>query len=227
MQANFSAPLFRYLFVYVALMDICSHFLQWPLLHYYTKGLLIPLLALSFFDFRQPLQSPQKALLAALGLSWLGDVALLFEQRHALFFVLGLGAFLSAHVVYIWIFMRQRSRPVAYFYLMLPMVLGYVAALLYYLLPAAGDLQIPVLLYAAVLMCMLLATLYRKQASRWIVAGALLFVLSDSLLAINKFVFDIPFAQAWIMMSYLAAQYALVRGLLQAAPSPQPTLTAL
>ena len=227
MQANFSAPLFRYLFVYVALMDICSHFLQWPLLHYYTKGLLIPLLALSFFDFRQPLQSPQKALLAALSLSWLGDVALLFEQRHALFFVLGLGAFLSAHIVYIWIFMRQRSCPVPYFYLMLPMVLGYVAALLYYLLPAADDLQIPVLLYAAVLMLMLLATLYRKQPSRWIVAGALLFVLSDSLLAINKFVFDIPFAQAWIMMSYLAAQYALVRGLLQAAPIPEPKLTAL
>jgi len=227
MQANFSAPLFRYLFVYVALMDICSHFLQWPLLHYYTKGLLMPLLALSFFNFRQPLSGLQKALLAALACAWLGDVALLFEQQHPLFFVFGLGAFLLAHIGYTWIFLKQGGRPVAYFYGLLILVLFYVSLLLFYLLPAAGDLQMPVLLYAAVLTSMLLSALYRKQASQWVLAGALLFVLSDSLLAINKFVWAVPFAQAWIMLTYLAAQYALVRGLLQAANTPEPKLSTL
>jgi uncharacterized membrane protein YhhN len=44
--------------------------------------------------------------------------------------------------------------------------------------------------------------------------GAFLFVMSDSVLGLNKFVFDIPLAGFWIMGTYIPAQYFLVKGLL-------------
>jgi uncharacterized membrane protein YhhN len=43
------------------------------------------------------------------------------------------------------------------------------------------------------------------------IAGALLFVISDSLLAINKFYKPLPFAALFIMLTYCAAQYFIVR----------------
>jgi uncharacterized membrane protein YhhN len=43
--------------------------------------------------------------------------------------------------------------------------------------------------------------------------GSVLFVISDSLLAVNKFVFALPYAPVWIMGTYLTAQYWIVRGM--------------
>jgi uncharacterized membrane protein YhhN len=52
-------------------------------------------------------------------------------------------------------------------------------------------------------------------ANRYFVAGAVLFVLSDSLLAINKFYQPLAFAGTLIMLTYCAAQYFIVMGFIK------------
>jgi len=44
--------------------------------------------------------------------------------------------------------------------------------------------------------------------------GSILFVWSDSLIAFNKFSLEIPLAGFWIMLTYMAAQYLIMRGLI-------------
>jgi uncharacterized membrane protein YhhN len=163
------------------------------------------------------------AVLAALALSWLGDVLLLFQDRHELFFIGGLLSFLSAHLSYLLAY-RKHQWPgpglsgIGKAGLALPVV-GAGLALLTALYAHLGPLRLPVLLYAVVLVLMVLGAFYRYHRTTpssfaWVASGAGLFMVSDSLLALNKFLTPLPAAGFWIMLSYSAAQYCIVTGLL-------------
>ena len=82
-----------------------------------------------------------------------------------------------------------------------------------------GEMKIPVLIYGAVISIMLfIAALFifvKKSGSIFIVAGALLFITSDSLLAINKFYSPFINASMYIMLTYAFAQYYIVKGVIQ------------
>jgi uncharacterized membrane protein YhhN len=78
-----------------------------------------------------------------------------------------------------------------------------------------GDLKLPVTIYVGAISLMVLSALHfgNQQPGRlWLVLGASCFMLSDALLAINKFAAPIPLAGFWIMLTYGTAQYGLVRG---------------
>lgn len=164
--------------------------------------------------------------IAAIGLSLLGDVMLMFEKDNAVFFMLGLGSFLLAHVTYIYAYRQHQGEAadaelagVQKIRFALPVILG-GTGLVVVLYPRLGDLQIPVLLYAIVLVLMVLQALLRfgrtPAESFWrVFLGALLFMISDSLLAINKFLDPLPNAGLWIMATYCAAQLSIVTGLLK------------
>jgi uncharacterized membrane protein YhhN len=47
-----------------------------------------------------------------------------------------------------------------------------------------------------------------------VLIGAILFILSDSLIALSKFVVNIPLSSLWIMATYVVAQYLIIQGLL-------------
>lgn len=193
-----------------------------PLLHLMCKPLL--LLSLGLY-YAQAARRPVPAVLAALALSWLGDVLLLFQSdAQPLFFVGGLVAFLLAHLSYVLAYRgHQWPGPGLSAGRRLLLAVGPVGAgvgLLTVLYPHLGPLRVPVLLYAAVLVLMVLGALYRygrtgAASYGLVVAGAGLFMLSDSLLALNKFVAPLPLAGFWIMLTYCGAQLAIVRGLLR------------
>jgi uncharacterized membrane protein YhhN len=136
---------------------------------------------------------------------------------------LGLGSFLIAHLAYIILFIKT-SEPVSWQLrikkrgMILGMLLAYAAVLLALLLPRTGALQIPVVVYAVVL-CAMAMTAFLRTSSGFsahallVALGSVLFVISDSLLAVNKFVFALPYAPVWIMGTYLTAQYWIVRGM--------------
>ncbi len=78
-----------------------------------------------------------------------------------------------------------------------------------------------ILVYAISLVGMSLAALNRKGRVgmieyRWVFLGSLFFVLSDSMIALNKFYFEdgFPYAGFWIMLTYITAQYLIMRGLI-------------
>ena len=102
-----------------------------------------------------------------------------------------------------------------------------------WLLPAAGTLQVPVAIYLGCLLLMaLLATrLEAKPGPLWL--GAMLFVVADSLIGVNKFVQPFPHAVLVIVCCYFSGQALIAWGLLRlraaaatAATSPAPVATA-
>lgn len=158
-------------------------------------------------------------LVLALIFSWLGDVLLLFVEQNQLYFLLGLGAFFMAHIFYIVLFRRiissnSNTNPTNIVLLVIA-VLFYDFVLTSVLWVHLGDLKYPVLLYSIVLSGMLFTALIASKqlnssSKIQLIIGAILFVISDSLLAINKFYLPFQAASIMIMFSYIAAQYLIV-----------------
>lgn len=191
-------------------------------LHYIAKPLLLPALMLLLFISVKKTPG-KKLLLTALLFSWLGDIFLLFENKNSLFFIFGLASFLTTHVLYITYFLSIRSNNVSLLKkqpLFIALVTAYGTSLVWLLYPKLGDLKIPVLLYAAVICAMLLCSLHifykvNYKAALMYVTGAVLFVISDSVLAINKFYQPFTYAGILIMLTYCAAQYNIVNGFIK------------
>jgi len=206
------------LFWIVVLADLAGIGLGIPLLHFICKPLLMPALIFAVLSFGIPGTNRTK-IIAALIFSFLGDVFLLLENRFPVFFLVGLGCFLLAHIFYIVYFIGQhgpgsmaKKNPI----LILP-VIAYAACLLYLLAPVLGDLKIPVFIYATVISVMLCSTLFlgsktERRSRPLFIMGAASFVLSDSLLAINKFYHPLPMAAILIMLTYCLAQFLIVKG---------------
>jgi len=196
-----------------------------PMLHFITKPLLIPVLVL-LVVFTKTVAPRQSLLITGLVFSWLGDMFLLFEYRNTLFFIFGLLCFLTTHVFYITWFLKIKSPGISLLKkqpLLFIAVVGYGITLVWFLYPHLGDLKIPVMVYATVICTMLLCSLHiflkvNKPANVLYLLGAALFVLSDSLLALNKFYQPFAFAGVLIMLTYCGAQYFIVTGFIKQLP---------
>lgn len=191
-----------------------------PSLRLYSKPLLMPLLMAGYVSEAGYKGRYQRLLLSALSLSWLGDVLLMFDGRSTAFFIGGLCSFLLAHILYIAYFLGigsdkpsyLKSRPV-----MLLVVVVYVIELLYVLWPHLGGMRLPVTIYGIVIGTMLACALWQygrlENGTAWsFIAGALFFVVSDSLLAINRFAHPTPAGGILVMATYCLAQFMLARG---------------
>ncbi len=144
------------------------------------------------------------------GLLWsaLGDVALALDDR---FFLVGLTAFLIAHMCYIVAFVPDvqlrrsqvlRATGVVAYGLALGAILG-----------RATHWQLPILLYTVVLTSMGVTAALRR-GSQLVFAGGLAFIVSDSLLAWDRFLMPLPLAPLWVMLTYYLAQGLITGGML-------------
>lgn len=192
-----------------------------------TKLLLMPTLALAVLLTARPLRGAVPVLLlVAIGLSWGGDALLSIPGD--LGFVVGLASFLLAHVTYLVLFLRLpaggRRLPVR--------AVGYAAwyvAFLALLQPHLGGMLVPVAAYGLVLGAM--AALAAGLGGLIAVGGAL-FVVSDSVLALGRFLPGYEFAphDLVVMSTYLAAQgliaLGVVRALRRSVSSAAPAVSA-
>ncbi|MCR6722436.1 MAG: lysoplasmalogenase [Chitinophagaceae bacterium] len=133
----------------------------------------------------------------------------------------GWGRFLLAHVFYcIYFAGAYRKIAAASGLSVLLLVAVYGGLLLYILSPYLGALVWPVRVYALVISVMLLLALYvhvsyHNRASMLLALGACFFIISDSVLAINKFYAAFPFAGVVVMSTYGVAQAFIVSGALR------------
>ena len=160
----------------------------------------------------------QRLVRIGLVLSLAGDVFLLWPKEG---FLPGLVSFLLAHLAYIAAFcvpVRLAARPLVF------VGYGVVAALILSQLWSGvpGALRGPVLGYVVCLATMAAqAAVWWRSAigagderlARCAAIGGLLFMVSDSLLAINKFALPLPFSSLWILATYWAAQWAIASSL--------------
>lgn len=163
-------------------------------------------------------QSPayQAWIVAALVLSLAGDICLMFTDHAGAsaraagnaWFVGGLGSFLLAHGAFAAAFLQGVGAPDPPGWL--AAVVFYAGGMLFVLLPRAGALKVPVLLYCLALAAMVFTAAARHAAlddakSLCALLGALLFMLSDSALGWRRFVGAFRGAQAVILSTYWAA----------------------
>ena len=170
----------------------------------------VPVLALLGWLHSGPVSPYRHWISIGLGFSLLGDILLAWPQDLVVF---GLGAFLFAHLAYLKAYLAD-CRRAAVPALILALLAG--GSLLSVMASQGlGDLLVPVGVYALAISAMLWRALARlgsgvPKHSAWLAAaGALAFVVSDSLIGIDRFVQPFSAAPYLIILSYWLGQWGI------------------
>lgn len=190
---------------------IVARYTGYRQLAFWLKPLPI-LLFMALALLASPPVSSAYRLLILLGLlfSVAGDVLLALPQDR---FVFGLTSFLIAHLCYIAAFLARGSFQLTWWTLAIGALYG--AIMLALLWPGiTAPLRAPVVVYMLVILVMgWLAVeqwLTIRDTSAWLaMIGAIFFIASDSLLALNRFRAPFAAADAAVMLTYYAAQWLI------------------
>jgi len=193
-----------------ALLHIRAEY-KGPRVHVYLfKPLTMVFIILLALQGARPDASLYKyAILAGLGFSLVGDIFLMLPLKRV---IAGLVSFLVAHLCYIVAFSVGIRLSVSGW---LPaLFLLYVIIMFAVLFPRLGKMRLPVLVYELVIVMMAWRAVERwsqigDTGALLALAGAILFVISDSAWAINQFVRRYKSAQALILSSYFCAQWLI------------------
>ena len=219
MNTILPSRLFLLLFTVLTMLEIMGEL--WPIqwLHYTCKPLLVGLLLAWAWRHRAVGSRPMTVLRVGLVFALLGDIFLMIREVDL--FGPGLASFLVMQLCYCAVFgMRGALRPVSPTSVALsalPFVL-YAGVFLLILHPAfatkstLNGLWIPVVIYVICISVMGLMAALRRCLPGYgaVLAGALLFMVSDSAIAINEFLNPFAGATLVIMSTYAAAQYLIV-----------------
>lgn len=199
---------------------------------YITKPVLITSLLLYFYlKTREAPSRFRTLMLFGLFFAIGGDTLLMLVEQSASatqFFIAGLGCFLITQIAYtlaFWNYLNAKTGLLAYRpWMALPLVL-YGVGLLFYLWPdLPSDMRIPVGAYGVVITTMAVSALHlngrvKKMVFIELFCGVLLFLLSDSCIALNKFksaYISLPEPRLIIMITYLLGQYLIVQAAIKA-----------
>ncbi|MCF6130290.1 lysoplasmalogenase [Flavobacterium sp. AS60] len=191
-------------------------------LTWYLKPFLMPFLFYAVVT-SEPFDT-KKWLLLALFFSWIGDCILMFANKGELYFILGLVAFLLTHILFIVLFTQQTMVSISFkkplFWVGFVCATIYLISILSLLIPTLGDLKFPVTGYALTITIMLKTALkgtfdWQGNSKYVVLIGAVFFVISDSILAIDKFHSPVAAASFSIMITYLIAQFSITFGILK------------
>ena len=209
--------------------EIVFDFQQLPYGIWTFKPLLMPILAFWYYKETKAKTAFDKVILVSLFFSWWGDNFLMPAIfKTDINFLLGLASFLIAHVLYIVGFFKTdrkspsilKSKP----YLALPFLaigIGLLFILFQQNVPGFAEMSLPVVVYASVIMIMVISAVNRygkvnPASFKWVLIGALLFMLSDSFIALSRFttLFEGStfVARILIMPLYVIGQYLIVKG---------------
>ncbi|MFN7927661.1 MAG: lysoplasmalogenase [Blastocatellia bacterium] len=179
------------------------------------KGLAVAPLAV--LAWRLLKGADEKLLTLALAFSSLGDIFL--ALRGGNYFVFGLLSFLVAHLFFITLWLRHWPQPLRADRLrqvVVAALLLFLAVMLWWMLPIPG-LSLPVAVYMGVLTTMVVTATLTAVKSNWVMLGAILFLLSDTLIALSTFkdVVGGRLAGFLIWSTYYLAQYLMTFGFLR------------
>jgi alkenylglycerophosphocholine/alkenylglycerophosphoethanolamine hydrolase len=175
---------------------------------------IVPILILFFVLFQK--KSNLWSLIAVI-LCGLGDLFLAINFKD--YFIFGLASFLLAHIFYILSFYKlpKNKFKISQKYSLPIKTLILIIGTLFYIkiFPNLESMKIPVLFYFLVIVLMNFVAINKLG---WIgLTGALVFLISDSLIAYSLFVESFAHSQTLIMLTYYLAQYLIVSSLILVA----------
>lgn len=212
---------FTILFFITLLIDLIAVVCNKEVIRYVAEPLLTVILAANFLSSTPYVARSFRVLMfLALFFSCIGDIFLLFEDRGEEFFITGILCFLFTHLAYIGFFLKIRYTNLPLPDCKWPFIFLTEAALLLFIfsmLPYLGDMSIPVIIYAIFISFTLLTSIhafrFKEQAIGWLcISGAILFIASDTLEAINHFYHVVPAGDLLITLTYGLAQWGLCTG---------------
>jgi uncharacterized membrane protein YhhN len=177
----------------------------------------IPVASLAVIVWRKKISKQETLLCIALILHCLGDILLDIDRVRL--FLHAVGAFLFGHVFYILTFKSDvnRTQPFATYK---KVFLGgsglYAITIAVILVPhLPAHLLAPVIVYMLVITTMTFVAILANYKTFWISAGAISYLLSDSLIAINTFVHPFTGSTYIIWPMYYVGQFLIVIGFLR------------
>lgn len=144
-------------------------------------------------------------------LSAIGDILLALDGL----FVQGLAAFLLAQITYTILFLTQWRWQTS----RLPwaaLIVVYALVCTLYIVPAAGDMKVPVTAYMIAISLMAMSAGFRDDHQfLWVAMGALIFMVSDTLIAVSRFVSPFEYSGIAVMTTYYLAQLLICAGIVR------------
>jgi len=210
-----SLKIFTTLYFAISMLEIIFGTYHYHFGVLFIKPLIMILIMFFYYIQTQNQRNLQdKLMLIAFFFSLLGDSFLMFSGEK--YFMFGLGSFLITHLLYIFVFSRNwlKANKLARF----SIILFSIIMLLILKKNISYPLLIPIIIYIFTITNMAISAAERNtnpESYRLVFIGAILFVLSDSLIAINEFVNPIPFSTIMIMGTYIFAQYFICIGFLK------------
>jgi len=210
------------LFFILSGIHLWSGQFNYPMIAFYTKPVLMLLLASWFyFSTKNHKSSFRNLILGALLFSFGGDTLLMFvESKGEHFFLLGLVSFLIAHLCYLFAFSKYKTHLKGWLktkpFLGLPLLILLIGFNFYLLPDIAKDMKVPVLIYSMVITLMTFSVFNlggktNSKVFQVLFVGALLFMFSDMTIAINKFKTPVPYSHIVIMLTYLLGQFLITK----------------
>ncbi|MDZ4071480.1 MAG: lysoplasmalogenase [Sediminibacterium sp.] len=207
------------IFLLVLLMHCLSIQVEMTQLRNTTKIILVPLLMIHLL-INQSLRVLGYLPLIALLFSWIGDILLLGDDPS--FFLSGMIAFVMTHVCYSFTFLKIKQvtpKDRSYFVFPLLGLLLFSLFVFFYLKDDLGSYLLPILLYMIFISLMASLAIHTRANVKiqtlslyTFIPGALLFVLSDALLAVNMFKMQHIVIEVLVMLTYGLAQFFITRG---------------
>lgn len=217
-------PKFNLLFALIFILHLIAIYGGSAILQYITKPLIVVSL-MAMLAISTSLKGRfHKRLFTGLFFALAGDVLLMFSSGNQAFFIYGLIAFLIGHIFYISAFYLDFSsapeldKKGARIAIVVCAVIG--MGFYIYIRQSLGILKLPVMAYIFVISFMMMMASFRNLrvnviSFRLILFGAMCFLISDSLLAYNKFVQPFNYAHLLIMATYMTAQYLITIGAIE------------
>lgn len=220
-------------FILIAILDLVIEYLDIQQGRFLVKPLICIVLMGYLVNTTKLTGNFSKLIFGGLLFSLVGDIALIFAGNGGTFFMVGLGTFLIAHILYSLAFFRDyRYDPMAskkFGHIMLFTMAIFTAGMYFWMRPYLNGMKYPVMAYMIIISIMAILAAYRYGrvnlvSFRLILAGAVFFIISDTLLAVNKFVEPFLYSGILIMATYMAAQYLITMGaVVRMVPSKERT----
>ena len=172
----------------------------------------IPALSLAGLSFIAISGSRGKLLFVALLFCAAADIAL--ELAEGKYFVAGLGLFLVAHIFFIITFSRDFRFQTAKMPIIVLFIV-YSGMMAFIMTPSLKEMAIPVYVYMTALTLVGIFATLRAAKNDFTLYGAIAFIVSDSVLAVNKFMMPVAGANFIIMITYYLSLFLIVYGFLK------------
>jgi uncharacterized membrane protein YhhN len=172
----------------------------------------IPAISLAVLAFIAISGSRGKLLFTSLLFCSAADIAL--ELAAGKYFVIGLGLFLIAHILLIITFSRDFKFQISKIPVIVLLIV-YSKMMAFVLTPYLQEMAIPVYIYMTAITLMGIFASLRAAKNDFTLYGAISFIVSDSVLAINKFMVPVVAADYIVMVTYYLSLFLIVYGFLR------------